>query len=159
MFVKRQNPLITKRKAQKADPKPVQGPGQLSVFSLVCIIFVGAVSTILGLGHVHQNFQVRDYEIETARLQGLIKVRTNDIKKVDARIATLTKYDDLLGAAKGPLGLVDPEPSVVSGLEVSTSRGLVYAEAEKKAAESLTRQRDDYSARAADEGSQLFDLN
>ncbi|MGF1573531.1 MAG: hypothetical protein ACFCU1_10725 [Sumerlaeia bacterium] len=160
MFSTKKESLITKRKvAPKAEPKKALGPGQLTLFSLLCIFVVGAVATGLGLWHVQRHFEIRDYEIETARLQSILKVRANEVKKMDAKIATLTRYEDLLSAAKGPLGLVDPQPGVVSGIDVSTNRAELFTEAEKKAKASLARQLDLYTSRIEMEGGTFFPMN
>lgn len=147
MFFKKNDSLISKHKQAAPKAKAPKGPGQLTVFALFWIIFVAAVGTGLGLWHVQRHFEIRDFEIETARLQGNVKVRTNEIKKVDAKTAALTRYEDLLGAAKGPLGLIDPEPGNVSGLTVSMNREKLYEEAEKDAEQSLERQRKLYESR------------
>jgi hypothetical protein len=150
LMKKKSDPLIVRRNSTtkpKGTEKP-QSPGTLSLPTLISIMLVGIVSMALGLWQVNQNFLVRDYEMETARLQSLVKAKNQELRKTDASIAELTRYDDLRAAATGPLGLVDPHPMDVSGFEVSENRMDEFAAAEQDTVLQLKKEAQEYQSRA-----------
>ena len=135
------NPLV-RRQSREAVPEPKgKAPSQLSLPMLGIILSVGAIATTLGVIHVDMHFRVRDYQIETARLQSLVKVRRDEASKIETQLGGLTRDSSLREAALGPLGMQEPTTEVVRGIQIDEQLVAQFETAELKVSESLKQKR------------------
>lgn len=121
-------------------------PATLGAAGVLTIFGIAGVATALGLSAVHQQFSVRDHQIEARRLQELAGTRRDDVRKLETQIGFLTRDESLREAALGPLGMVEPAADSVQDLEVDAQRAAEIAAAHDRARARLAAMREEYDA-------------
>ena len=117
---------------EESTPPPQVGLRFLGVLCLVGGLFLG-----LGIWKVHSVFAVRDYEMETRRLQELAQQRRDRYKALASRLSQLQRGEILKTTAEGSLGMAVPEPQEMETMIISREsqeRWLAAAEAAPVAA-------------------------
>ncbi|CAN5408723.1 hypothetical protein BH09SUM1_BH09SUM1_12070 [soil metagenome] len=110
----RSSRILKMRRPSDSFSAPPVGVGFLAVLMLIGGAFVG-----LGVWRVHTVFDVRDYEIETGRLQSIAQERNDRYQSLTARAAHLRAAESLKLAAVDSLGMTAPDPSRIETLTVS----------------------------------------
>ncbi len=145
------HPSRTSRVQHKIE-KREEPVAQLKPYGLLVILAVAAIATALGCLQVKIQFDARDYQIETRRLQELASVHRDEIRKLETRLGDLKRDENLREAALGPLGMVEPSPSDIRSLTIDDTRVQIFRTASTDAREAIESRRHNLQ----EEGKEVF---
>lgn len=109
-------------------------PGRVNEGFLLTVLAIAGVFCGLALWEVNTVFTLRDFEIETRRLQEIERERRDYANALHARLGKLQSKESLRAAAIANFGMTDPDPGLVRTLEVPESTRERWAAAERQAA-------------------------
>lgn len=93
-------------------------PPQVGLRFLAVLILLGAGFTGLGVWKVNTVFRVRDYEMETRRLQELAQLRRDRYTALVSRVSQLNRGEVLKATAVEGLGMAAPLPEEMESMVI-----------------------------------------
>ncbi|MCC5875242.1 MAG: hypothetical protein JJU11_03385 [Candidatus Sumerlaeia bacterium] len=123
-----------KARRGKARNQGTEMPPLVGYRFIAIVVLIGACFAGLGFWRVNTVFTVRDYGIETHRLQELARERRDRETLLVARTSQLQRGEVLRSVAESSLGMSEPSPASIETLKIPaevTERWLAASAGEK----------------------------
>ena len=128
-------------RASRVRARRQEAPVRLRMSLLLAIWACGAAATAMGVMIVEKRFEAQDLRMETSRLQDVTRVRRDEIRELEVRIADLTRGESLRQAALGPLRMIEPPANMVGDLKISETQIDAFREATDEASRDIAAER------------------
>ncbi len=122
-------PPARRRKKQRGENTP---PPQIGVRFVATMCVIGGFFIALGFYKVTTVFELRDYEIETRRLQELTQQKRDRSRMLEAHLSNLRRAEVMKTVAEDGLEMVVPQPQDIEKVTIPADVQLRWANATNK---------------------------